>query len=336
MKNSSKELYKQYRNTYNTLIKSIDTRKLKPVSGELRKYQLDVLKFAKQWFEKFAEMGLSYFVIAGTLLGAYRNHGFIPWDDDIDIGMMREDYEKLRQYLRENCIRVDTRNMEYKTVSKYKIIQRCLKKHPKEIVFMEDPLLLQIFYGKDVQSALVLDIFPYDYYAENCDINEFYDYLQKIRTKMYSFRYVDEVVDFLQNERLNNPNIVKSSEKLYFALDNAGSILWPDKKWISYEEMFPLRKIKFEDTEFYAPKDIKKSLLKYYGEGYMKMPQNFNYNEHVEARVRLVGRKKAIIPREKRVMIEKYLSKYFRNKDKMYKDLYKTYKSKTEFLQSII
>lgn len=49
MKNSSKELYKQYRNTYNTLIKSIDTRKLKPVSGELRKYQLDVLKFAKQW-----------------------------------------------------------------------------------------------------------------------------------------------------------------------------------------------------------------------------------------------------------------------------------------------
>ncbi len=59
--------------------------------NDLQKKQLEVLKAFIKVCEKH---NLKYFLVGGTCLGAARHKGFIPWDDDIDVGMPREDYDK--------------------------------------------------------------------------------------------------------------------------------------------------------------------------------------------------------------------------------------------------
>ena len=59
---------------------------------EVKQIELDILEYVHNFCE---ENGLKYIMNYGTLIGAVRHKGFIPWDDDIDISMPRADYEKL-------------------------------------------------------------------------------------------------------------------------------------------------------------------------------------------------------------------------------------------------
>lgn len=62
---------------------------------ELSDLQQKLLEMLK-WFHEFCiDNELNYYIVEGTVIGAIRHKGFIPWDDDIDIGMPRDDYNKL-------------------------------------------------------------------------------------------------------------------------------------------------------------------------------------------------------------------------------------------------
>ena len=72
---------------------SIDNKTESRVSvKDVQKKLLEMMK----WFHSYCEKNeIKYYMIGGTMLGAVRHQGFIPWDDDVDIGVPRNDYNKL-------------------------------------------------------------------------------------------------------------------------------------------------------------------------------------------------------------------------------------------------
>jgi lipopolysaccharide cholinephosphotransferase len=113
---------------------------------ELKQIQLDILNDITSFCEK---NGLRYFLAYGTLLGAVRHKGYIPWDDDIDIHMPRPDYEKFLSLYssRDNCA-VTHEN------------ERCYHV-PFAKVYRKGTVVKEYFYKPSVFGVYV-DIFPLD------------------------------------------------------------------------------------------------------------------------------------------------------------------------------
>ena len=85
-----------------------------------REVQLGELEVMKELDKLCEKLNLRYFLTYGTLLGAVRHQGFIPWDDDVDVMMPRPDYEKLMAYLTEHAEEIaPLKLMHYTTNKKY-------------------------------------------------------------------------------------------------------------------------------------------------------------------------------------------------------------------------
>lgn len=122
----------------------------------------DVLQNLKnielEMFDEFVRIcnkhDLNYFLMGGTLLGAIRHKGFIPWDDDIDVGMPREDYEKFIIYASNEL------NKKY-FLQNYHTEPNCglvFSKIRKNNTIMSE----EYSYHIDMHQGIWIDIFPYD------------------------------------------------------------------------------------------------------------------------------------------------------------------------------
>lgn len=125
----------------------------------LRKLQKTELEILKDFIKICKKYNLLYFATGGTAIGALRHQGFIPWDDDIDVCMLRKDYERFMEVapkeMGDRYIFMDT-----DTEEKYPLMfGKMIKKGTR---FVEDA-----YQQADYPLGIFIDIFPYDQTAEN-------------------------------------------------------------------------------------------------------------------------------------------------------------------------
>ncbi len=121
--------------------------------SELRQIQIEILKEIADYCDKES---LSYFLGYGTLIGAVRHHGYIPWDDDIDIIMPRPDYEKFVHGF--NQQQRDMKVVDYNQSSEYEL--------PYAKVFDTRTRMIETMYKPIRQFGVYIDVFPIDGYKE--------------------------------------------------------------------------------------------------------------------------------------------------------------------------
>lgn len=243
--------------------------------NELRLAQLNMLHILKQVDRICQNNNIRYWLDSGTLLGAVRHGGFIPWDDDLDICMPRKDYEKFLK-IAQTHLPSNLFLQTSETDPKYK------KRFAK--VRLDNTLVVEDFeMDKEVgyHQGIYVDIFPMDF---TNNYKRFFNFKKFIycnfrakhsQTRLNSFFFY--LVNYFSNliikpigrERwiswmkkwYSNPNkryCVKGIETFFFS-------------YIEVERLFPLTKIRFEDAYFPAPKDTEYCLRVMYGD-YMQLP----------------------------------------------------------------
>ncbi len=266
------------------LIQHTDITTLKPATGYLRKKQLDLVEFALDFFEYIEEIDIKPFLICGNLIGAVRHNGFIPWDDDLDFGLIRNDYEKLISFCKKNCI-VEIYNgnwNDYTTDKHMERMDKLVKNNPNEYILDIWVDQIQIMKGTSCIDRLTIDFWAFDYYKDNYLVEEHNKYLDYLEREKQKINKVSCIVDFLREEIKKNENISKvPTEKIQPGIDNViGYLLYKKgRDWINASDLFPLKKTKYEKEEFLMPNNPKNILLYQYSD-YMEFPKEFGIYPH--------------------------------------------------------
>ena len=116
--------------------------------------QMDVLEQVAKVCEKHH---IRWFAGYGTLLGAVRHGGFIPWDDDLDIIMFRDDYQRFNAVAQKEL--PDEYYIPQDVADEFRYFTRICNRS----VYCVDPALLEKCHGFPYASGI--DIFPFDYLA---------------------------------------------------------------------------------------------------------------------------------------------------------------------------
>lgn len=246
---------------------------------EAKKYELDILLDVAKFCD---ENGLRYYLAYGTLIGAVRHKGFIPWDDDIDIQMPREDYEVfLEKYNKTSSC--------YKAIDPY---EECAK-HSYVKVIDTRTIKIEKYkeYKENMYLGIDIDIFPVDGQPETYRRYSRYFRKKQIILAIFEFFVVRKYYNNFLLEKTANfvGNILTKLHYKKRVLDKLKKINSPYKydectyvgatdSLYNYKKDRTLKKnyesyvlVDFEGYKFKAPAGYHEILTNIYGD-YMQLP----------------------------------------------------------------
>ena len=255
----------------------------------LKRVQQCEMSILKDFMSICDEYHLTYFALAGTGIGALRHKGFIPWDDDIDVGLPRKDYEKLIEVFKERYPDKyqigNTEHMENYPLMTTRIMIRGTK-------FVEESL-------KDIKCDLgiFLDVYALDNAADEETQFKRQAWITWFWSKILILRHIPYPVLPFRGIKKKLAHIVcacvhyllvvfrispmwiynqcKKSSCKFNHIDTKRMAYFCDTSpfinTIDKEKSFPLIDLEFEDIMLKFPKDIKEMLTFIYGD-YMTLP----------------------------------------------------------------
>lgn len=242
--------------------------------NNLQKKQFDALNYLKEFFDN---NNLTYFLIGGTLLGAVRHKGFIPWDDDIDIGMFRSDYDKFIKlwknselYFLQNKI---TDKRFFSSITKIRI---------NNTLFVEKEIK-----HSGLHKGVFIDIFPIDNFPSKSSINDeilyfFYKFLISVSLfkngyrnyRIFLIKFTSFLFSFLHFDYINKimDRIIRKYNKKDTGFVTSYASGYGYKKQIMEKAIYGNgTNLYFEGILFNCPSNYQGYLTKLYG-NYMKLP----------------------------------------------------------------
>ena len=254
----------------------INTRlraKYNPEGSRLRQIQYRELDILIEFDRICRKHNIDYWLDSGTLIGAVRHRGFIPWDDDIDICVLKEDWKRLEDAMKESL----SSNYQYsgygkkshlphpRLYDKYASVKRKLKGQSVvadeslwlDVIFLESATrwakkILEKTYGKCLRRVW-----------KNFDDGKV---KRAIAIVAYPFTIILKTI-------ISDWCRLFHSETLYSSFGN--NFVFERQK----SEIFPLSEIEFEGRMFKAPHDVDAYLKRIYG-NYMEIPSEDKIEDH--------------------------------------------------------
>ena len=258
---------------YYTVIKEDKGQYKKLNSDEVKEKELEVMDYIHKICER---EGINYSLAYGSLLGAVRHKGFIPWDDDIDISLKRDQYDKLYKAILEDNDSV-YKVVSWENDSRYP--------YPFYRVYDSRTVYENNYINNDIELGICVDVFPFDNYK---DVN-------KEMSKLDTYRRLSVYTLYgIRNKNAGIKNIIRYVLLLIFRLTRVKN--WNKKindcakgakenEYIDYlmESKSTSTKIKnsalddvmeyeFEDRKYYIPRKYDHILTSIYGSDYMEIP----------------------------------------------------------------